>query len=185
MNNINIDSNMTRDGVLKNVNPLCPTEILERQKIISVKYFSFDNKIHQGQLVIDQDLVDDVRRIFDLALNLKFPIHSVIPISDPRFNWDDNKSMEANNSSGFNYRVIAGTTKLSNHATGRAIDINPVQNPYIRNNIAEPNGATFDSKAPGTLTDAHPITKLFKELGWQWGGDWTSVKDYQHFEKPI
>ena len=90
--------------------------------------------------------------------------------------------MLANNTSAFNYRTIAGTTRLSNHATGRAIDINPMLNPFMRDAYVAPSGATYDTKISGTVTEK--IAEIFKSRGWSWGGDWTDRKDWQHFERP-
>ena len=183
-----IDSAMTESRAFDGLDPECPDEIRNRQKLITVLYYSFDLKIHQGQLVMDGELAQDIRKIFELALKEKFPIQSVLPISHAKFRkdgrWDDDLSMAANNTSGFNYRLITGGTKLSNHAYGRAIDINPVQNPYIKGELVLPSGADYDATRAGTLTADHVITKAFLELGWEWGGNWDTRKDYQHFEKP-
>jgi len=182
-----IDSNMTIIQAMEGLSSQCPVNIKERQRLVTVKYYSFDNKIHQGQLLIDKDLVEDIILIFDLILSERFPIHSVIPISHISFRrngrWDDNASMEANNSSGFNYRTIAGTQTLSKHATGRAFDINPVQNPYITSNAILPFNSVYNPRAPGTLTNDNIIVKTLIARGWTWGGNWTNLKDYQHFEK--
>jgi peptidoglycan L-alanyl-D-glutamate endopeptidase CwlK len=184
-----IDSRMTESEAFDGLDPKCPTEIRERQRVVKLKYYSADGKIHQGQLVIDAALRDDIKKVFALALKERFPIYSVIPISDRRFRkdgrWDDELSMEANNTSAFNYREITGGGRLSNHASGRAIDINPFQNPYIKGDIVLPRGATYDPSIAGTFTSDHPIVRAFLELGWVWGGNWTSPKDYQHFEKPL
>jgi peptidoglycan L-alanyl-D-glutamate endopeptidase CwlK len=184
-----IDSKMSKKEVFDGLDPKCPPEIRKRQKIVKVKYYSFDGKVHQGQLVIDKDLVKDIKIIFELALEIRFPIHSVIPVSHPDFRkngrWDDDLSMIANNTSAFNYREKTGGGSLSNHAYGRAIDINTVQNPYIKGSLILPPNGSFNPSAPGTLTADHPITKKFIELGWDWGGSWTRLLDYQHFEKPI
>jgi len=91
--------------------------------------------------------------------------------------------MLANNTSAFNYRKVTGGKSLSMHSYGFAIDINPVQNPYFKGSIVLPEGAIYNPVAPGTLTAASPIVKTFKRLGWGWGGEWKSLKDYQHFEK--
>jgi hypothetical protein len=140
-------------------------------------------------MVLDKDLVRDVKKVFDVALKEKFPIKSVIPISDMRFRkngrWDDDLSMAAGNSSSFNYREITGGGRLSNHAYGRAVDLNTFQNPYIKGKISLPSGAKYDPTAPGTFTADSPIVKTFISLGWAWGGNWKSPTDYQHFEKPI
>ena len=186
-----IDSRMSKQKAFDGLDPNCPPEIRRRQKIVKVRYFSFDGKIHRGQIVIDKDLVKDIKKIFKLALREKFPINSVIPISEMRFRkngrWDDDLSMIANNTSAFNYRLKTGGTTLSNHATGRAIDINTVQNPYIKGNLILPPNGSYDPNAAGTLTAEHPIVKLFLKLGWTWGGFWKmpSATDYQHFEKPL
>ena len=105
---------------------------------------------------------------------------------------DDNRSMEDNNSSGFNYRLIAGTTRLSKHGLGMAIDINPRYNPYIRPDgtggvIVEPKGsepyADRDGRSPYLIKEGDLCLELFREHGYTWGGDWHTVKDYQHFQK--
>src|SRR6266404_1174032 len=124
-----IDSRITKSEAFDGLDPKCPKEIRERQRVVKLKYYSADGKIHQGQLVIDACLKDDIKKVFALALKEHFPIYSVIPISDRRFRkdgrWDDELSMEANNTSAFNYREITGGGRLSNHAYGRAVDINP------------------------------------------------------------
>lgn len=182
-----IDSKMSKAEAFDGLHPDCPPEIRKRQKIVKLKYYSFDGKIHQGQLVIDKALVKDIKKIFKIALETKFPIHSVIPVSHPNFRkngrWDDDLSMFANNTSAFNYRQKTGGGSLSNHAYGWAIDINTVQNPYVKGSLILPPNGSFNLEAPGTLTAEHPITKKFIELGWTWGGNWTTLKDYQHFEK--
>lgn len=179
-----VDSSMTFDEATKQ-NPLsiCPQKVLQRLQLLKITYHSFDNKIHQGQIVIDKDLVKDIAGAFELLLKEKFPLTSVIPISDPRFNWNDELSMQANNSSGFNYRTIAGTDKLSKHALGQAIDINPLLNPYIKGNLIRPRGALYQPQKPGTITENSKIAQFFQKRGWVWGGNWDDRKDYQHFEK--
>lgn len=184
-----IDSQMTATEAFEGLAPQCPDDIRRKQQIVTVRYYGFDKAIHQGQLVVDADLAADIEKVFAVALQERFPIYSVIPIADQRFRqdgrWSDDLSMAANNTSAFNYRAITGGARLSNHATGRAIDINPVQNPYIKAGNVLPPGAIYDPAAPGTLTADHPIVQAFLRLGWQWGGHWTSLKDYQHFEKPL
>ncbi|HMJ08359.1 MAG TPA: M15 family metallopeptidase [Pyrinomonadaceae bacterium] len=183
-----VDSRMTEREAFDGLDPACPKEIRDRQRLVTLKYYSFDNKVHQGQLVLDKDLVADIKIVFAAALAEKFPIQSVIPISDPRFRkngrWDDDLSMIANNTSSFNYRLKTGGTTLSNHATGRAVDINTVQNPYIKGKILLPPNGKYDPAAVGTFTPDNPIVKKFLQLGWTWGGTWASPTDYQHFEKP-
>jgi hypothetical protein len=182
-----LDSNMTYQQALEGLSANCPTSIKERQRLVTVKYYSFDNKIHQGQLLIDMDLVNDIEFAFEQALKEKFPIYSVIPISHLSFRkngiWDDDLSMEANNTSAFNYRTVTGGQTLSMHAMGRAIDINPVQNPYINGKTILPPHSTYDVQVAGTLTGDNVIIRALVSRGWSWGGNWTVLKDYQHLEK--
>ncbi|MDD5477468.1 MAG: M15 family metallopeptidase [Candidatus Omnitrophica bacterium] len=180
-----VDSNITLFEALRKESP---PEFKKRQRLIEVLYYSFDKKIHKGQLVIDGRLVEDIREVFRVALENKFPINSVIPISDDRFfkdgKWnEDDQSMLSNNTSAFNYRTVTAGKSLSKHAYGFAIDINPVQNPYIKGNIVLPANAVYDIRKLGTLAHDSPVVKTFMRLGWTWGGSWKSLKDYQHFEK--
>lgn len=185
MEEVILDSNLTLvDALAQKSEMPAPQEVLDRQRLIDVQYYSFDKKLHQGQIVVDVDLVDDIKDAFDLIKETKFPIQSVIPIGDLKFLNDDEKSVYANNSSGFNFRFIAKTNKFSNHAFGRAIDINPYINPYIRDDYRQPKGVDYNPDLPGALTADGPIVQFFKSRGWEWGGDWTDRKDYQHFEKP-
>jgi hypothetical protein len=184
-----IDSRMTEKEAFEGMDPKCPEDIRKKQKVVKLKYYSTDGKIHLGQLVINAELKNDIKKVFALALKEHFPIYSVIPISDKRFRkdarWDDELSMEANNTSAFNYREITGGGRLSNHAYGRAIDINPFQNPYIKDGLVLPHGAKYDPGIAATFTADHPIVRAFLQLGWAWGGNWTTPRDYQHFEKPL
>lgn len=161
-----------------------PQEVLARQRILEVTYYSFDDKLHKGQIVVDVDLVEDVKGAFDLIRKTKFPIHSVIPFIDRRFMSNDERAASLNNSSGFNYRMVAKTSRLSNHAFGRAIDVNPAINPFIQGDHRLPEGAKYDPKVPGTIVAEGELVAYFRGRGWVWGGDWTDRKDYMHFEKP-
>jgi len=182
-----VDSNITLSEALRKYSP---SKFKRRQRLIEVLYYSFDGKIHKGQLVMDERLVNDIQEVFRVALRTKFPIKSVIPVSHSRFYkngvWNgDGQSMLLNNTSAFNYRKAAGSKKLSMHAYGYALDINPVQNPYIKGRVVLPPGAVYDTRKPGTLAYNSPVVKTFIRLGWTWGGNWKSLKDYQHFEKVL
>lgn len=180
-----IDSDMTFAEAVQDMPTPAPKSVLESLELVEVRYFSFDGKLHQGQIVVRRDLVEEVQGFFRLAREHRFPIYSVIPISSPEFDWSDNKSMEANNSSGFNYRLIAGKDVLSKHAYGRAIDINPRLNPYILNGVSQPAGAVYEPGKPGVFTSDSPMVVYLKKLGWIWGGDWVSPRpqDNHHFQK--
>ncbi|MEK7608748.1 MAG: M15 family metallopeptidase [Patescibacteria group bacterium] len=181
-----LDSDLDNNEALSD-NPSfgCPFGIKKFLVVVPVTYRGSDERLHCGQIVVHQDLVRDIRLFFEAAKAKAFPIHSVIPISHPRFSWDDYRSMEVNNTSGFNYRPKTGKPdEFSSHALGRAIDINPLQNPHIKNGAILPHGATYDSKVSGTITRDSFIVEFFESHGWTWGGRWESLKDYQHFEKP-
>ncbi len=171
-------------AVKQNPEKICPNEILAELVLIDVKYYSFDNKIHIGQAVVHMDLASDIRGGFELLYRDKFPIQSVIPISDKKFAWDDSISTLANNSSAFNYRNVRDTSILSYHAFGRAIDINPRLNPYFPGKKVFPPQATYKPDIPGTIVANSRLVEYFEKLGWQWGGRWHEERDYQHFEKP-
>ena len=93
--------------------------------------------------------------------------------------------MEDNNTSAYNYRFIENTTKLSNHSYGMAIDINPKYNPMIIKNKTYPTNGEYSEKNIGTINKNSELVKIFKKRGWKWGGDYKSLKDFQHFEKIV
>ncbi len=160
-----------------------PQTIIDSLTLLDVEFYDFNEKLQRGQLVVNIALADDIRELFEIIKRTKFPVAKVVPIV--YFDWDDNASMQVNNTSAFNYRRIAGTNRLSHHASGRAIDINPFQNPVIYSDgKISPNGAKYNPKAPGTFTADSEIVQFMRSRGWRWGGDWTSFKDYHHFDKP-
>jgi hypothetical protein len=165
----------------------CPQGILDRQELVKVDFYDFTGNASEGVVVVDRELVSDVSSLFKRIYTEEFPIATVIPPAAAQFEWSDDRSMAANNTSGFNYRPITGSgtgvCRLSPHAIGRAIDINPLLNPYVKGEVIKPEGAVYNPARPGTITADSFIVKFLKERGWTWGGDWTSLKDYQHFEK--
>jgi hypothetical protein len=158
-----------------------PKEIIEQLCIINVDYYSLDNKLHRGQLVINKKVKTDIIDIFRIMRELKFPVNKVIPIV--KYDWNDDASMLDNNTSSFCYRTIAGTNRPSKHAQGFAIDINPFFNPVEhKDGTMNPRGAKHNPKVAGTFTAEHPIVKEFKSRGWRWGGEFSSYKDNHHFD---
>lgn len=177
-----VDSKMTFEEATKGTK--APKEILDSIVLLDVEYYSIDKKVHKGQILVNKAVVEDVKFFFNSLLEEKFPIKQVIPIV--KYDWDDEASMSANNSSAFNYRFIAGTTRLSNHSFGRALDINPYFNPVIYKDppSISPKGAKYIPGNPGVFTAESKIVVEMKKRGWRWGGDWTSLKDNHHFDKP-
>ncbi len=181
INSIFIDSAMSFAEAVDG--SAAPLEVIDSLCMIDVTYYSFDGLRHSGQIVVDARLEDDIYEIFQLIERLKFPVGKAIPIA--AYHWEDGDSMADNNSSGFNFRVIADTHKLSLHSFGRAVDINPVQNPVIYPaGIIAPAGALYRPHNSGTFTTNHPVVQEFIKRGWHWGGSFEQPKDYHHFEKP-
>lgn len=159
-----------------------PQYIIDQLVLVNVKYYSTDGKIHAGQLVTNQSIADDLKHLFGFMLEQKFPVKSVIPVV--RFNWDDNSSMEANNSYSFCYR----NATFSKHAKGMAIDINPLFNPLRWKNEKshlpnKPANAKYNTEIPGTFYDSHPVVEEFRKFGFRWGRTFTRSYDDHHFEK--
>ncbi|HEY6626555.1 MAG TPA: M15 family metallopeptidase [Ignavibacteriaceae bacterium] len=176
-----IDSDVAFEEAVAGIS--IPQSILENLRLVDVYYYGFDEKIHKGQLVVHKDVVLDVIEIFELIRESRFPIGKVVPIN--KYGWSDEKSMLDNNTSAFNYRFISGSRVISNHAAGLAIDINPALNPYIKNGNSLPENCIYDTTKVGTISASSELVKEFKQRGWEWGGDWKSLKDYQHFEKKL
>jgi peptidoglycan LD-endopeptidase CwlK len=176
-----IDSDIDFDEAVAGQN--IPKSVLENLRLVNVYYYGFDDKLHKGQLVVHKDIVLDMIEIFELIRESRFPIGKVVPIS--KYGWSDEKSIQDNNTSAFNYRFISGSRVISNHASGLAIDINPMLNPYIKNGNSLPENCIYDTTKAGTLLSGSELVNEFKQRGWQWGGDWKSLKDYQHFEKKL
>lgn len=159
-----------------------PREILESQTLLNLPFVDFANEENIGQLVVSEDLAGEISEIFRQIFLARFPLAQMVPIV--AFGWSDDDSMAANNCSGFNYRLKVGKNSLSTHSFGRAIDINPVCNPYFCGDLVLPPGAKYDVLAPGTLTCESVAVQVFESFGWIWGGRWTTLKDFHHFEKP-
>jgi peptidoglycan L-alanyl-D-glutamate endopeptidase CwlK len=159
-----------------------PREVLDGLCLIDVRYWGFDGRQRKGQFVIHRGLAEELQGLCALMERWRFPLAGAAPIVC--FGWSDEASMAADNSSAFNYRLIAGTDRLSRHARGCAVDINPRENPAIYpDNRIVPPGAVWRPGKPGTFTKDHPVVRAFREKGWRWGGDFTHLRDYHHFEK--
>lgn len=159
-----------------------PAEILAALCLVDVRYQGFDGLVHAGQLVVHRDLEVEIKELFALLAGWEFPLRQAIPVV--RYGWSDEASMAADNASAFNYRLIAGTGRLSRHAEGRAVDINPVENPVCyADGRSEPPGALYRPGAPGTFGAGDRVVAAFKARGWRWGGEFAHVHDYHHFEK--
>lgn len=154
-------------------------------RYLKLGYYDFDGHPQQGEMIVHQKVANEVVAIFKDLYKAKYPIQQILLVDE--FNGDDNLSMANNNTSAFNYRYKTNGTTLSNHAYGLAIDINPLQNPYVYKNSVLPEASkTFLDREyyqQGMILKDDICYTAFTSRGWSWGGDWQSLKDYQHFEK--
>lgn len=162
----------------------CPLRISELV-LVEVSYWGFDDAPHTGRLIVHKNLGDDVIAVFKELYEQSFPIEKIRLIE--HYQGDDGASMADNNTSAFNCRYVSGTQKYSLHSYGKAIDVNPLINPFVQNGRVSPaEGKKYIDRSkpvPGMIVQGGPCLEAFKKRGWSWGGDWKSMKDYQHFEK--
>ncbi len=166
--------------------PGCPVP-LEALRHVEVPYNAPDKKTRRGGLVVHEDVAHDIAAIFDELYRLGFIIEDIAPALTKH--GKDDALMRSNVTSAFNCRKVTGGRSYSRHSFGRAVDINPLWNPYIKGKTVLPKEAPAFAKPPretdrpGIIHAASPVVALFKKYGWTWGGNWRRVKDFQHFEK--
>ncbi|HEX2734765.1 MAG TPA: M15 family metallopeptidase [Polyangiaceae bacterium] len=153
-------------------------------RLLTVSHWNFEYQLARGELIVASQVADAVLDVFAAIFEARFPIAKLRLIDE--YGADDERSMADNNSSAFNCRLIGGTTRPSRHALGLAIDLNPVQNPYIvRGNVHPKAALTYVDRAdlrPGMLSEGDSVVSAFARIGWTWGGTWHEPKDYHHFE---
>lgn len=169
-------------------NPIDPTIITyDRLRLVTVTYHGFDNQAHEGQLIVHKEVAEDVIDIFKEVFAAQYPIEKIELLDN--YHYSDRDSMAANNSSAFNFRTQTDSDELSMHAYGLAIDINPVQNPYVTTTYFLPTNAMLyldrTKQTKGMIQKGDALYEAFTSRGWTWGGDWEGIKDYQHFQKRI
>ncbi len=167
--------------------PGCPVGP-EQLRRVEVNHIGLDGRTHRGALIVNHDLVSEVIAIFEQLYELRYPIEKIRTV-DRYPGADDELSMRDNNTSGFNCRGIPGTDHWSQHAYGRAIDVNPLLNPFIDSaGVFEPaNAAPYLDRGrsdPGLLHNGDPAGLVFTNPGWEWGGVWRTPIDCQHFAGP-
>lgn len=160
--------------------PGCPVP-LSRLRYVTVSYVGFRGTARTGELVVHRAHAQSMVSVFERLYELRFPIRRMRLVDE--YGGDDDASMAANNTSAFNCRYKGSGTTWSEHAYGKALDVNPVQNPYVYRGTADPAaGQRYVDRSPlraGMVTRA--VRRTFATHGWEWGGDWRAVKDYQHF----
>jgi D-alanyl-D-alanine carboxypeptidase len=160
----------------------CPVHIRDL-RVIRLTRWNYKGKVRPGKLVVHKREARPVKRVMRKLFEARFPFRRMALID--RYGGSDDRSMNANNTSAFNCRYVAGTSRWSQHAYGRAIDINPVQNPYVSNGVASPDrGQRWVDRSRrhrGMIHGGDIPVRAFAAAGWSWGGYWSSPRDYQHF----
>ena len=152
--------------------PGCPVALSDLRRV-TLTYVGFDGRAHQGALIVDRTVATPVARAFGDLYAARFPIRRMVPI-------------EADNTSSFNCRRATGSSHWSEHAYGRAIDIDPIENPYVDNGTTSHAASRpYVDRArvrarPGVIVDGGVVTRAFARIGWGWGGRWSGPRDYQH-----
>lgn len=164
----------------------------EELRYLRVLYYDFGGKISAGELVVNNAVSADTLEIFKTLYDEKYPIAKMALIDD--FKGNDNLSMARNNTSAFCWRDVDGSKVISMHAFGLAVDLNPVQNPMVTTGtdgiqtVKPPEGAAYldrTAQVTGLIVKGDVCYNAFISHGWEWGGDWTTMKDYQHFYKNV
>ncbi len=161
--------------------PVAPSQL----RRLRLTYWGFDGTAHTGALVLNRDAVADVTRVFARLYAARFPIRRMRPIDAYRAN--DERSLAADNTSAFNcrYAIAPGPRRWSAHAYGEAIDVDPVENPYLEGGRVHPRaGHAYLDRAkvrPGMAVRGGLLVRAFAAVGWSWGGRWAGSPDYQHF----
>jgi hypothetical protein len=175
---------VTRSDLPSSWRPGCPVGPAELRRL-RLSYWAFDRRAHIGTLVVHADVAGDVRRVFAHLYSARFPIRRMRVVD--MYRGSDRRSMAADNTSAFNCRYASapGSRRWSAHAYGKAIDVNPVENPYISGGrVSPPAGAAFRHRSrvrPGMAVPSGVLVRAFDSVGWSWGGRWSGTPDYQHF----
>lgn len=150
---------------------------------MNVSHVGYDRDAHTGRLIVDAAHAERMVVVFRDLYAARFPIQRMEPVD--RYGSDDQASMRANNTSAFNCRYVAGTTRWSEHSYGRAVDVNPLVNPYVQgSSVDPPEGAPYADRNrtdQGMIHADDAVVQAFARQGWSWGGYWSGGKDYQHF----
>jgi hypothetical protein len=163
--------------------PVAPAQL----RRVRMTYWGFDGRAHRGALVVNVSVVGDVIRVFRRLYVARFPIRRLRPID--AYGGVDERSLAADNTAGFNCRYVIGPgpKRWSSHAFGLAIDVDPVENPYVEGGRVHPRAgrAYLNRKRvrPGMAVPGGVLVRAFASVGWQWGGRWTTAPDYQHFSQ--
>jgi D-alanyl-D-alanine carboxypeptidase len=173
---------VTRADLPHSWRPGCPVSPVQLRRL-RVSFWGFDSRAHMGTLIVHRSVVGDVRRVFRRLYLGRFPIRRMRSVDV--YGASDDRSMAADNTSAFNCRFVSGTTRWSMHAYGKAIDVNPVENPYVSGSrVQPPAGRAYLNRSRvrrGMAVRGGILVRAFSAVGWKWGGLWAGTPDYQHF----
>ena len=163
--------------------PGCPVPLSDL-RLVRATHRGFDGRVRTGRLVVHRDVARDVVGVLRRLYAADFPIRRMVPVD--AFGGSDFRSIEADNTSAFNCRFVDGTTRWSEHAYGRAIDLNPIENPYVTSRGTTSHRASVPylrrtPYRPGMAVEGGVAVRAFEAAAWSWGGRWSGAKDYQHF----
>ena len=162
--------------------PGCPHPV-ESLRLVRASHWGFDGAVHEGAIVVDAAVADAIVRVLGALFDARYPIERMEPVD--AYAGSDDASMAANNTSAFNCRPVTGGTAWSEHAYGRAVDLNPLQNPWVRGSTVIPaESARYADRTStdlGVIREGDAAVTAFAAEGWTWGGHWATSKDYQHF----
>ena len=162
--------------------PGCPVALGDL-RVLTMSHGSFDGRTRTGRLIVHADVARDVLGVFRKLYAAGFPIRRMVPVD--AYGGSDFRSIEADNTSAFNCRFVEGTRRWSEHAYGRALDVNPIENPYVSGgrtaHRASVRYVDRSQRRLGMAYEGGVLVRAFDAIGWGWGGRWASPKDYQHF----
>jgi hypothetical protein len=160
----------------------CPVALRDL-RLLSLSHHGFDGRVHTGRLVVHRDVARAVVSAFRALYVSGVPVRRMVPVD--AYGGSDFRSIEADNTSAFNCRYVDGTTRWSEHAYGRALDLNPIENPYVSGGrTSHPASVRYldrTRRGPGMALEGGALVRAFDRIGWGWGGRWSGTKDYQHF----
>jgi D-alanyl-D-alanine carboxypeptidase-like protein len=164
--------------------PGCPVALRDL-RLLTLTHWGFDRRARTGWLIVHRKVAREVVAAFRELYAARFPIRRMQLID--AYGGSDFRSIEADNTSAFNCRYVDGTTRWSNHAYGRAIDVNPIENPYVSggstSHAASRPYLDRSRRRPGMAYEGGALVRAFDRIGWGWGGRWSGTKDYQHFSE--
>jgi D-alanyl-D-alanine carboxypeptidase len=179
-----IDAALARRMTGVSWRPGCPVALRDL-RLLTLTHWGFDGRARTGRLIVHREVAREVVVVFRELYAARFPIRRMQLID--AYGGSDFRSIEADNTSAFNCRYVDGTTRWSNHAYGRAIDVNPIENPYVSGGTtSHPASRPYVDRSrrrPGMAYEGGALVRAFDRIGWGWGGRWSGTMDYQHFSE--